>query len=140
MRRWRVNGIVYLGVGGSAWLLLKSQWMPALPFRALALSLLGAGLLALLLHGHCLWEMTGRTVEWGALLSGLLCFGLGGLLSGLTMGAGPGAALGLFGAALLLCHACLSARVVQQVQGGLLDVVQFCLAAYWAVSVSILFA
>lgn len=138
MRSWRVDGIVYITVGAGAWLLMQ-RFLSAPPFRAAALALLGAGLVSVLLHRRRLWELTWQTVEWGGLLSGLLCFGLGGLLCSLGAGAAHSLALGLVSAGLLLCHARLSARLGRQGSQSLLYVVQFCLAAYWAVSISLLF-
>lgn len=138
MRNWRVDGIVYITVGAGAWLLMQ-RFLSALPFRAAALVLLGAGLVSVLLHRRRLWELTWQTVEWGALLSGLLCFGLGGLLYSLGAGVAHSLALGLVSAGLLLCHARLSAWLGRQGKRSLLYVVQFSLAAYWAVSISLLF-
>lgn len=139
LRSWSADGIVYIGVGASAWLLEQLSLLSAFPFRAVALALAGAGIVCLFRHRRCLWALTWRTVEQGALLSGLLCFGLGGLLCSLGAGAGWGLALGLLSLALLLCHACLSAWMEQQWRGGLVYVVQLWLAAYWAVSISLLF-
>lgn len=65
LRSWSADGIVYIGVGASAWLLEQLSLLSAFPFRAVALALAGAGIGCLLRHRRCLWALTWRTVEQG---------------------------------------------------------------------------